>query len=124
MQEKKRGSEVNYHISTRLLINPISLKAGVRHILLIQTPRDALIIKEIHQRPEFPWDAEEPVGPHAVCAATDGSDVVGLAGVGQGEEVAEGYALGGGPLKIRCLVALMPQIWDMNATYMGVRTND
>jgi hypothetical protein len=58
-----------------------------------------------------------------VCAATDGSDVVGLAGVGQGEEVAEGYALGGSPLEIRCLVALITQILDMNETYIGVTTD-
>jgi hypothetical protein len=55
-----------------------------------------------------------------VCAATDGSDVVGLAGVGQGEEVAEGYGLGGGPLEVRCLVALVTQILDMNGAYMVV----
>ncbi len=93
-----RERDVNYHISTRFLVNPIPLKPRVRHILLIQTPGDALIIEEIHQGPEFLRDTEKPVGPHAVCAATDGSDVVGLAGVGQSEEVAKGYALGGGPL--------------------------
>jgi hypothetical protein len=56
-----------------------------------------------------------------VCAATDGSDVVGLAGVGQGEEVAEGYALGGSPLEIRCLLALKTKILDKNETCMGVK---
>ena len=103
-KREMRGIVENYHVSTRLLVNPIPLKPRVRHILLIQPPRDALIIEEIHQRPEFPWNTKKPVGPHVVCAATDGSDVVGLAGVGQGEEVAESYALGGSPLEIRCFV--------------------
>jgi len=103
-KREMRGREESYHVSTRILVNPIPLEPRVRHVLLIQTPRNALIIEEIHQRPGCPWNTKKPVGPHAVCAATDGSDVVGLAGVGQGEEVAESYALGGSPLEIRCLV--------------------
>jgi hypothetical protein len=47
-KREMRGIGENYHVSTRLLVNPIPLEPRVRHVLLIQTPRDALIIEKIH----------------------------------------------------------------------------
>jgi len=43
----KKGKEVRlqYHICTRLLVYPIPREASVRHVLLIQAPRNSLLIK-------------------------------------------------------------------------------
>lgn len=85
-----------------LLIDPsVAFKARVRHVFLVFTPRNVLLLQEIDDGGNVGIDEVHLVIVHAKVIASVRGDIVGLRGVRLGEVVLEGDTLLSHPGQVR-----------------------
>ena len=88
----------NVVVGTGLLVAVVeALEAGVRHVLLVGTPRDALGLQQIYNGGDVGWDGGHVVMVDAVVVSRDGGGIVGHGGMGDGKVIRKGDSLGGQP---------------------------
>lgn len=88
----------NVVVGTGLLVAVIeALEAGVRHVLLVGAPRDALGLQQIHNGRDVGRDGDHVVMVDTVVVSRDCGSIVGHGGMGDGKVVGQGDALLGQP---------------------------
>ena len=78
----------------------LALEAGVRHVLLVSRPGNALVLEQVDKRGNVGIDSLEVVVVTAEGVTANGSNVVGHGRVGHAEHVGDADALGCQPLKV------------------------
>lgn len=78
----------------------VPLEAWVREVLLVLCPGDLLGVQQVDDGGDVGWNAVVVVVVHAERVTACGGAVVGLRGVGDGEEVCERDPLRGEPFLV------------------------
>jgi hypothetical protein len=84
----------------RLVDIALALEARVRHVFLVGTPRDTLVIKQIDNARDVGRNLLEVVVVASECVSADGGNVVGHGRVCHAEVVVNTDALGCEPLQV------------------------
>lgn len=85
------------------LVDPfLALEPGVRHVLLVLAPRDALVLQKVDDRGDVGVNGADGVVVHAEVVTSVRSNIVGLRGVSHAKVVAQRDALGGQPCQVGC----------------------
>lgn len=89
------------------LIDPfLSLEPGVRHVLLVLAPRDALVLQKVDDRGDVGVNGADSVVVHAEVVTSVRSNIVGLRGVSHAKVVAQCDALAGQPGQVGCKLSV------------------
>ena len=70
-----------------------TLKARVRHILLVLGPADAFVLEQVHNGGYIAGDGKKVVAIHTEVFPGRGGDIVGLTGMGHTKVICQGDTL-------------------------------
>ena len=68
----------NIVIVARFLVLPVALESGIWHVLLVQTPADAGILKKVNNGSDAGPKPVKTIVGYSPCTATRRGDIVGL----------------------------------------------
>lgn len=111
------------HVGARVLIHPVGLEAGKGHVLTVDTPADAPSVEQVDHGLDVLVDLPEGVEQDAVGVGTQGGDIVGLRGVGDGLVVVQLDAQGGEILEVGiavCHVVVLVLEEDLDEAVEGL----